>query len=113
MKTELTRFLEEHPSSYDLIVSADTLCYFGELRKAMGAAAGALRATGVMVFTVERLGEEGQTYRLEPHGRYSHAEEYVRACLRAVGLHNVSWERAVLRREAGDPVEGLVFSARA
>src|SRR6185437_7082849 len=28
---ELTRFLREHPSSYDAIVSADTLCYFGAL----------------------------------------------------------------------------------
>lgn len=116
-KAELTAFIEAAPAaSYDLIVSADTLCYFGELHAVARAAARALRVGGGFVFTVEALADDatgGSGYRLNPHGRYSHREAYVREVLAAAGFAPVELQHAHLRTEGGKPVEGWVVCARA
>ncbi len=111
-EAELTRYLEEHPRSFDLIVSADTLNYFGDLAPVLGAAAAALRPGGRLVFTLEHGGEDGPGYRLEPHGRYSHSETYVRRSLEEAGLEIAEIARDILRKEVGEPVHGLVIRAR-
>ena len=103
-------------ASYDLIVSADTLCYFGELHAVARGAARALRAGGSLVFTVEALADEatgGSGYRLNPHGRYSHREAYVREVLVAAGFAPVELQHVHLRTEGGKPVEGWLVCARA
>ena len=76
-KAELTAFIDgAAPASYDLIVSADTLCYFGDLRAVARAAAKALRPAGWLVFTVEAAADAGEAgFRLNPHGRYSHRRD--------------------------------------
>lgn len=112
IKAELTEFLQTHPASYDLIVSADTLCYFGRLDVVCRAAADALRSGGRFVFTVEhekeRTGEPG--FYLKLHGRYSHARDYIDRLLREVGLTPEIAE-SDLRMESGVPVAGLVVRA--
>jgi len=109
---ELTAYLREHLASFDVIVSADTLVYFGALEEVIAAAAGALRAGGLFVFTLEHgTGESGPGYRLETHGRYTHTRPYVERLLASSGLEPVI-ERAELRLETGVPVVGLVIRAR-
>ena len=78
---ELTQFLQGRPGAFDLIVSADTLVYFGDLEDVAAAARAALRPGGLFVFTLEELvvDDEGLEIRLEPHGRYTHAQHYVEA----------------------------------
>jgi predicted TPR repeat methyltransferase len=119
VEAELTAFMRARRGAFDLIVSADTLVYFGALDEVLRAAAGALRTGGDLVFTVERAAEEGGAggvadagFRLHPHGRYSHAEEYVRASLEAAGFAPPTVDRAVLRQENQKPVEGLVVVAK-
>ena len=92
-----------------MIVSADTLVYFGDLEGVLAAAAGALRPNGLFVFTLEHAvgGEADVDYRLELHGRYSHSRAYVERVLAAFGLQ--PWiVQAELRMESGAPVAGLV-----
>ncbi|OUL99164.1 hypothetical protein A8M77_27915 [Variovorax sp. JS1663] len=112
-KAELTAFLREAgPARYDLIVSADTLCYFGDLQCVCELASRALRPEGWLFFTVEVLqGGEGN-FRLQPHGRYSHGEAYLRDVLAACGLAVAGMRRAELRMESGRPVEGWVVSCK-
>jgi predicted TPR repeat methyltransferase len=83
MKAELTEYLRGNNETFDLIVSSDTLVYFGDLKGIVAAFAGALRPNGLLVFTLEHaVGEsEGVDYRLELHGRYSHAQAYVERLL--------------------------------
>jgi predicted TPR repeat methyltransferase len=111
---ELTAYMRDRPAAFDLVVSADTLVYFGDLGEAMAAAARTLRSGGHLVFTVEQapadLGPPG--YLLIPHGRYGHSEAHVRATLTAAGLTVVAINRAHLRLENKVPVDGFVVTAR-
>ncbi len=111
LQCEVTEFLRARHNEFDVLVSADTLVYFGDLLEFCEFAAGALRRPGLLVFTVEHaLGEVEIDYRLELHGRYSHSLEYVRRVLRQSGL-TADVESAELRNEAGVPVAGLVVRA--
>jgi predicted TPR repeat methyltransferase len=109
---ELTAYMSERPDSFDLVVSADTLVYLGDLGPPVAAAARTLRPGGHLVFTVEREDDEPPTgFRLNHHGRYGHGEQYVRRVLESAGLAVVAIERAHLRIEGQKPVEGMLVSA--
>jgi predicted TPR repeat methyltransferase len=112
MQAELTEYLRNHGDAFDLIVSADTLVYFGDLGSVLAAAAAALRPNGLFVFTLEHAVESGADagYRLERHGRYSHSRCYVEEQIVRCGLRPTV-ARADLRMEAGAPVAGLVVRA--
>jgi predicted TPR repeat methyltransferase len=88
--------------------------YFGDLAAVSRAAAGALRDGGVLAFSLERLAatEAAPGYRLEEHGRYSHAEGYVHRTLTGAGFAVIAIDPATPRNEAGAPVAGLVVIAR-
>jgi predicted TPR repeat methyltransferase len=101
----LTAFLAGSSETFDVIVSADTLVYFGPLDEVVGAAASALRPGGRLIFTVEELAGDG--YSISTSGRYRHAREYVQEVLTAAHLRP-EIVPAELRLEAGEPVAGLV-----
>jgi len=111
-QAELTAFLQVHREAFDVVVSADTLVYFGDLGEVIPATAGALRANGVAIFTLEDAGDESAApFHIDSHGRYAHRPEYAAACLAASGLE-ADIVPAELRLEAGIPVKGLVVRAR-
>ncbi len=112
-KAELTAFLKSAAARYDLIVSADTLCYFGDLAPVMKAAARALRPGGWVIFTLEALPPEAtHEHNLNPHGRYSHSEACIRRVVADAGLSTEALTSGVLRQESGQPVQGWIVSAR-
>jgi predicted TPR repeat methyltransferase len=113
-KGELTAFLEQRRAEFDLVISADTLVYFGDLARVCGAAFEALRPDGLLIFTVELASAELAPggYRINAHGRYGHTREYLDRTLRAAGFAELEMAPAVLRMEAGSPVNGLVVTAR-
>jgi predicted TPR repeat methyltransferase len=113
-KAELTAYLAGLTQDYDLVISADTLCYFGRLEAVSMAAHAALRPDGWLVFTVEALADpaSAEPFHLSPHGRYSHARDYVAATLRAAGFARVDTEFVQLRTEVGLPVNGWLVCAQ-
>jgi len=112
-KSELVAYLDARPATFDAVISADTLCYFGALEHLGAAARRALRDGGHLVFTVEALpDEDGADHRLLLHGRYAHARSYLRAVLDAAGFERQRIVADVLRSENGLPVRGWVVSAR-
>ena len=112
VEAELSAWLASQPAAYDVIVCADTLCYFGRLEEALSSAVSALRPGGLLVFTVEEAGSDVDAYALHPSGRYSHAGHYVREALAAAKLTTIEFESVVLRREGGQEVKGLLVGAR-
>jgi predicted TPR repeat methyltransferase len=110
IQAELTAFLQQLPQeTCDVIVSADTLVYFGGLEDVITASAHVLRPGGVLIFSVEEATEpEGaDSFSIQPHGRFSHGAAYVERLLTEAGLQPTIG-RAELRLESGVPVAGLV-----
>lgn len=112
-KAELVYYMETQPQAFDVLVSADTFCYFGELEAAMLAAHKALRAEGWLFYTVEALPEEDKApHRLQPNGRYAHHRSYVQSVLQGAGFELRAIEPVDLRMEAGKPVRGWLVTAQ-
>lgn len=120
VKAELTAFLQQgEAESRDLIVSADTLCYFGRLAPVFEAAQPMLRPGGWLMFTLEAIdaalhpqGAGVDGFVLNPHGRYSHDAAAVRRDLESAGLEPVVFESVHLREESARPVLGWLVAAR-
>ena len=86
---ELTAYMGQFEGRFDVIVSADTLVYFGQLASVFEAAVTALRPGGMLVFTLEQAPEDLKDagFQLNPHGRYSHTRSYVPAIVATCRLH--------------------------
>lgn len=113
LHAELVAFLRAHRAGFDLLISADTVCYFGALEELAVAAFGALAGAGRLLFTVEALSEaDGRDSLLLPHGRYSHARRYVEATMRGAGFARVDGTACELRTENGMPVRGWVIECQ-
>lgn len=112
IQAELTGFIETHPNSYDVIVSADTLVYFGDLEAVCQATAKALLPGGYFVFTVERKEENlSEGYCIHPHGRFTHTMYYLQDVIQSSGLIMQKLDKVMLRYEAGVPVNGFLVVA--
>jgi predicted TPR repeat methyltransferase len=112
VKCELTEFLNRQTEAYEVIASADTLCYFGKLEPAFQAAAQSLKPGGILAFTLEDTGDEGPDSRLNSHGRYAHTRSYVAGAIKAAGLDIHSAKSVLLRNEGKQPVTGHLVVAK-
>jgi predicted TPR repeat methyltransferase len=113
LKAELVQFLVERPAAFDVLVSADTLIYFGELAPVFAAAHAALRRDGLLVFTVEALPDDAPVdYRLTESGRYAQTRASVRANLAAAGFDEPAIIAASPRYESGKAVAGFLVTVR-
>lgn len=109
-QTDLVSFLNGEIGSFDVVVAADVLCYFGVLDEVVTAAAAALRPGGVIAFTVESLADASDDWSLALTGRYAHSPRYVATAM--AGFDDVAIDACELRMEAGLPVPGLLVFAR-
>jgi predicted TPR repeat methyltransferase len=113
-ESELNAYMRANRAAFDIIVSADVLCYFGRLDQVMAAARGALKPDGLLGFSVEALpaADAGVDFRLGDAGRYLHARGYCERMLADAGFLPAQIETATLRNERGEPVEGFIVVAR-
>lgn len=109
---ELTAYLQAHPDTCDIVFSADTLVYFGELREVLAAAHTALRPGGWLAFTVEAAEGDDDRVDLSASGRYQHTRRYLERVLAATGFSQASICPDTLRKEGGQPVAGWVVLVR-
>lgn len=111
-EAELTAYLQSRPARWDVVLSADTLVYFGDLTEVLAAAGAALRVGGWMAFTLEALDTGDARAELASSGRYRHARRHVEQALAAAGFVETSLVASALRKEVGEPVAGWVVLAR-
>jgi predicted TPR repeat methyltransferase len=96
---------------FPLVVAADVLNYLGDLAPAFAAIDAATAAGGAIAFSIETLAGDG-AYRLTADLRYAHRPEHVRTLAGDRGWIEIASEPAVLRRQGGAPVEGMLFLFR-
>jgi predicted TPR repeat methyltransferase len=106
---ELLAFLSgKGEASADLIVAADVFIYVGDLAGVMAQAARVLAGGGRLAFSVEGGGPD-DGYSLDPSGRYTHADGYVRSMARVHGLSLEASSAETIRAERGNPVPGRLY----
>lgn len=111
--SELCEFMQSRQRRFDVVVSADTLEYFGALDQVSRAANHTLREGGLFLFTVEALPADAtEPYKLLVHGRYAHSDQYVRSSLEAAGFEVLELRSEVLRMERLQEVAGYLVVAR-
>ena len=112
-KSELVQFLAGRPGAFDVLVSADTLIYFGELAPMFAAAHAALRPGGTLVFTLEALdAADDAPFRLTESGRYAHALPGLRARVAAAGFAEPAVAAITPRLESARAVAGWLVTTR-
>lgn len=114
IRQEITHYLSNQEHHFDIVLSADTLIYFGGLETVFCAVAGALQRGGFFLFTVEAVDPEAQQpthYQLHASGRYRHSTDYVRQCLCEAGFSLLRIDATTLREEIRRPVPGMLVIA--
>lgn len=113
IESELSDYLSHHTAMFDLIASADTFGYFGDLTALLQMAHSALRSGGWLLATIE-VGDVAPEpgYHLQSSGRYCHNRNYILQSCAAVGFAIRSLNEETLRVEAEQPVPVMVLVAQ-
>ncbi|HUO02431.1 MAG TPA: PqqD family peptide modification chaperone [Rhizomicrobium sp.] len=102
---EITGWLDQGNTPFDLIVCSDCLIYFGDLGQIVKSAARRLKPGSVFAFSME-CGRQFP-FHLTDTGRYSHHPDHVREVAAQAGLEVMQLNEAFLRYEYGEEVMGL------
>jgi predicted TPR repeat methyltransferase len=110
-KAELVAALNARRADADLMTAADVLIYCGALPPVLSALVPALKAGGIVAFSLEAHEGEEAVF-LRPSLRYAHGVDATRDALVVAGLDILRFETAVLRFDRGAPVTGILVVAR-
>ncbi len=106
-EADVAEHLHGTAQRYGLVVSTDVFIYIGDLTQVFAGVARVLQTGGVFAFSVEAL-DDGRDFALRPSLRYAHAEPYLRTLAQAHGFEVLSLQRAPLREEQRQPIEGFI-----
>ena len=107
---DLVEYLRRRATGIDLLLAADLLIYFGDLKELFAAAAERLRAGGLFAFSIEST-TEGE-YRLQLSRRYAHLRDYIRRLAAEHGWTELTARDCTLRDQADARIGGIVFVYR-
>ena len=108
---EITQWLDQGNSLFDLVMSCDCLIYFGDLSVIVAAARRRLKPGGFFAMSMER-GDKAPFF-LTDTGRYTHHPDHVRDVASRSGLEVAYINESFLRMEYGEDVIGLYAVLRA
>ncbi len=94
----------------DLIVSADVLCYFGDLEDVLQEFSDRLAVGGDLIFTTETMAQGDYSWVQLVSKRYAHSPEYVHKMATEAGLTKVSQLAFSPRSELGEKVLGTLHT---
>jgi predicted TPR repeat methyltransferase len=97
---------------YDLVTAADVFMYLGPVDAIIATAREMLRDAGLLAFSVERH-DGPEDFILRPSRRYAHSRASIERLLGSNGFRPAGIEEAVIRRDRGQPVHGLIVVAEA
>ena len=95
-----------------LVAAADVMMYLGSLETVMPLVSALLAPSGFFAFSVEDAGEE-DGFVLRESLRYAHSKSYVTELLERTGFSLIEIRKTTIRKDAGKPLSGILFLARA
>jgi predicted TPR repeat methyltransferase len=110
-QADIVDFLGRPDEHHDLVLAADVFIYVGDLAPVFGALQRVM-AGGVFCFSVELADEPGADFRLLPSLRYAHSVPYLLRLAEQHGFAAVATERAPVREEQRQVIEGLYVYLR-
>jgi predicted TPR repeat methyltransferase len=97
-------------SSADVIVSADTYIYMGDIDTSLKESARVLKTGGYLVFSVELVPNDTKDgYLLLPSGRYGQSKAYVESLAEKFSFEVEHAEDIVVRKEQGEDIGGCIY----
>ncbi|GMI47916.1 hypothetical protein TrCOL_g4855 [Triparma columacea] len=97
-------------SSADVIVSADTYIYMGDIDTSLKESARVLKDGGYLVFSVELVPDDTKDgYLLLPSGRYGQSKAYVLSLAEKFSFEVEHAEDIVVRKEQGEDIGGCIY----
>lgn len=111
IKQDLETFFLQNKKQFDLIVSADVLTYFGDLKNLIIGFQKSLKKNGRLIFTISKNDMNENDYYLHPSGRFLHHQKYVEKLLQNSGFLIEDFSEKILRNEGDKPVVGYVISS--
>lgn len=112
VESELGAYLDSNPDQFDVVTSADTFCYIGDVATVILSAAKALRPGGWLFFSVEHGVDLESDFHLQFHGRYAHKRSYIEQSLKTANFSRAELLEDTLRMELSKPVPGLIVAAQ-
>ncbi len=106
-EADLLDFLPARPGAFGLVAAADVLNYLGNLGGALAGIAASLAPGGVAALSLES--GEVAPYALGEGMRFRHHPGHALGLVAAAGLRVLARQDAVLRRERGAAVAGLLL----
>jgi len=105
------------PATLDLVISADTFIYVGDLEQVFSLSQAALREGGLFTFSVEDLSNNNSTdtecgFQLVGSGRYSHSPTYIQALSNLHSFYIDVQEAVTVRKELSEGIAGSIFVLR-
>lgn len=105
IEQDILSFLQTNTIRADLFIAADVFCYIGDLSPVLS------RTFPVRIcFSVEKSFTD-VPFTLTPPGRYQHNPDHIKTLLIKSGYSKINQYAVTLRQEAGQDVEGVIFTA--
>lgn len=108
--SDITAYLAETDEPLDLVLAGDVFVYIGALDEVFALIAKRLAPGGLCAFSVEAE-VPAASWVLRPSGRYGHGDAYISTLLAEVGLVALDKHATVLRKERGQPIDGMIYIA--
>jgi predicted TPR repeat methyltransferase len=117
----LAHMRQEPAGSVDVVVATDVFIYVGKMDEVVAQAQRLLAPGGVFAFSVEDLAQSQPSpseadqlrgYRLEPSGRYSHGEAYLRQLAEHHGFELLTHVPLVIRKDKAHDIRGHLLMWR-
>lgn len=105
---DICEFMTGYEHTFDIVTAMDVLVYIGNLSPFFKAARNVMASGGALAFTIEK-GPDGDTFRLNNTGRYTHSVPYILSLAKEEGYEVLAQEDVVLRTESDKPVQGCIF----
>ena len=107
VEAEVVAFLATGSDTFDLVIAADLLIYFGGLAPLFDGVARRLEPGGLWALSVETI--DGGDYLHLPSGRFAHSLSYVEREATRSGLNVVRIEPTIIRLDANKPARGALL----